>query len=322
MRHGRAKAARKTLKFYSRNSSGRIGGDGSDPPPYRVLCDGNFLAASVRHKIPLRDRITKILQQGGDTKKVELLVLRSALDELKGLADAHAGGQEAGEGEEGEAEAEAEAGAVFRAAWQFGLDECEIVERDAAVPRAEDEKAKGGGDAGKKGAAELGDPARDILRLVTGSSASGGGKSARREDVPPNPAGYLVGTQDEALAGVLRSMPLMPQLRLSRVVLLLEAPSAASRRYAAGLERRKERSGGGLMTDQEREMISTVRKQDRADARGAREREKKEEERSGGFERRKKRKAKGPNPLSCKKGKAADASGGGSSEKTRRRKRK
>uniref|UniRef100_A0A7S4IM16 UTP23 sensor motif region domain-containing protein n=1 Tax=Odontella aurita TaxID=265563 RepID=A0A7S4IM16_9STRA len=288
MRYGRAKAARKTLKFYSLNSSERIG------PPYRVLCDGNFLAASAKHKIPLRDRLTKNLQG----EKFELFVLRSALDELRDLAEAHEGREEAG--------------SMFQEARQFGLDECEIIERDAIPPPLDG----GGVDAAKDAMAELGDPGRDIVRLVSGSAD---------RKVPPNPGGYLVATQDEALSGMLRRMPLVPQLRLSRVVLLLEAPSAASRRFASGIERRKEMSGGGLMTAQEKELISTVRRRDRADKKETREKDQREEQRRRGTERRKK-KAKGPNPLSCKKRKAADASQAGSSDnadkKTRRRRKK
>ena len=43
MKHGRAKAARKTLKFFSLNANIK--------PPYNVILDGNFLAAAVKYKV-------------------------------------------------------------------------------------------------------------------------------------------------------------------------------------------------------------------------------------------------------------------------------
>lgn len=43
MRHGRAKAARKTLRFFQLHAGIK--------PPYNVLLDGTFLAAAVRQKV-------------------------------------------------------------------------------------------------------------------------------------------------------------------------------------------------------------------------------------------------------------------------------
>jgi len=54
MRHGRAKAARKTLQFFRRTQGYRA--------PYNVLVDGNFVAAFAKYKLPLRDRVERLLQ--------------------------------------------------------------------------------------------------------------------------------------------------------------------------------------------------------------------------------------------------------------------
>lgn len=104
MRHGRAKAARKTLKFYS--LAGKI------KAPYKVLLDANFIASCIRQKIPLHDRLNRLLQG----ERFGLLVTRAALRELDFLA--------------GACKEEAKVD-ILLTAKQFGLDECEILEDDA-----------------------------------------------------------------------------------------------------------------------------------------------------------------------------------------------
>eukprot|EP00560_Eucampia_antarctica_P002762 CAMPEP_0197833832 /NCGR_PEP_ID=MMETSP1437-20131217/20227_1 /TAXON_ID=49252 ORGANISM="Eucampia antarctica, Strain CCMP1452" /NCGR_SAMPLE_ID=MMETSP1437 /ASSEMBLY_ACC=CAM_ASM_001096 /LENGTH=271 /DNA_ID=CAMNT_0043438107 /DNA_START=39 /DNA_END=854 /DNA_ORIENTATION=+ len=102
MRHGRAKLARKTLKFFSLNFGIK--------PPYNVLMDGNFLVAVVKQKVPIHERIGKTLQN----EEFNFFVCRSALDELAMLS-------ESGGGSNVE---------LFTQARQFGLDECAIIESD------------------------------------------------------------------------------------------------------------------------------------------------------------------------------------------------
>jgi len=284
MRHGRAKATRRTLKFYSLNSNGTI------RTPYSVLCDGTFLAASVRQKVPLCDRISKILQG----EKFALYVCRSALDELKKLADAHGDG----DGDEGE-------GSVFRDARQFGLDECEIIE-EGEIPPTQGK--------GEEQEAELG-AGEGVVRLASTVAATRGGERT------PNSRGFIVGTQDEDLSDILRSLPLVPQMRLSRGVLFLESQSSASMRYAAGMERRKERSGGGSMSKGEAETVKAVREEDRVKRAEDRRIKAAAELRKSGMERRK-TKARGANPLSCKKRKAVEVKGPPAEKKKRRRKKK
>ena len=74
MRHGRAKAARKTLQFF-RLSVGIVA-------PYQVILDGTFLVAMLSQKVPLRDRLDRTLQHQAYT----LLVTRTSLRELETLS--------------------------------------------------------------------------------------------------------------------------------------------------------------------------------------------------------------------------------------------
>jgi len=285
MRHGRAKAARKTLQFYALNAGIQS--------PYKVILDGNFLVAAIRQKVPLYERLGKTLQKTDFT----FYVTRSALDELASLP-----------------------GDLFQQARQFGLNECEIIER-FAIPgkkKKENNKVDDKDDTeegeGESSSSSLGEPGDDIRHLVTEGN---------------NRRGYLIGTQDEALSGVLRGLPYVPQLRLSRGVLLLEAPSAASRRQATSQERSKMMSGGGLATKEEKEMVAAVREKDRA-VRKRKSEEARKAAAAGGagsndYDRRMKKKAKGPNPLSCRKsgkGSGGGDDGAGGEKKKRRRKGK
>lgn len=286
MRHGRAKAARKTLQFYALNAGIQS--------PYKVVLDGNFLVAAIRQKVPLFERLGKTLQKTDFT----FYVTRSALDELASLP-----------------------GDLFQQARQFGLDECEIIERNTIPGKKKQEKKKGAGDVdnddseeGKSSPSSLGEPGDDIRHLVTDGH---------------NRRGYLIGTQDEALSDALRGLPYVPQLRLSRGVLLLEAPSAASRRQATSQERSKMMSGGGLATKEEKEMVAAVREKDRAVRKRKAEDARKAAAAGGAgnndYDRRMKKKAKGPNPLSCRKSSSSKGSGGGdggAEKKKRRRKGK
>ena len=54
MRHGRAKAARRTLQFFQRTIGLKA--------PYHLLLDGTFVVAIVRYNLPLHDRLDRLLQ--------------------------------------------------------------------------------------------------------------------------------------------------------------------------------------------------------------------------------------------------------------------
>jgi len=221
-------------------------------------------------------------------------------------------------------------GPIFQEARQFGLDECIIIEREEIRPLVVDSNSQSinqghdskvgkhnseGNDAGEGVGGGGGSPAEDIQSLVTlpisssssntTSKRSKQSKEKHHEGNNHNPQGYIVATQDETLSDILRSIPNVPQMHLSRAVLMFESPSAATRRKANYRERGKQMTGGGMMTVEEREFIVKTKREERTKRREV------VSGQDGGVDGvRRKRKAKGPNPLSCKKKKGGDRKSG------------
>lgn len=79
MRHGRAKAARKTLQFFARTANIKA--------PFHVLLDGTFLVALFKYNFPLRERLDKVLQHAHFT----LYTTNSCLEELSKIKEAAKG---------------------------------------------------------------------------------------------------------------------------------------------------------------------------------------------------------------------------------------
>lgn len=294
MRHGRAKASRRTLQFYRLNAPHLRA-------PYRLLLDGTFLVSSVRNKVPLRERFAKTLQN----EEFVCYVARSTLDELEKLSRSTSRAKEAGGDGAGGDEHDGDNANVFARARRYGLDECEIIEGDR-IPQQSKTSDTGEGNTNRrrdsnnannkqirKAMKGFSDASRDIFNLAT----SGGN----------NRLAYFVATQDDALADALRCRPYVPLFRLGRAVLLLESPSSASRSYTGNVEQTKLKSAGGHMTAEERKIVDEVKRRERRKRKAESEEERKRLEKKGrdevggGFTVRRKKKAKGPNPLSCKK---------------------
>ena len=268
MRHGRAKASRRTLQFYRLNAPHL-------KSPYKILLDGTFLVASVRNKVPLWERFSKTLQQ----EEFTCYVTRSTLNELELLSQQSSQYKQSGNSDE-------RITAVFDQARQYGLDECEIIENCSELVNTNQKKLE------KKAFRDFSQASKDIFCLAT--------------DGGNNRLAYFVATQDDALSDALREMPYVPLFRLGRAVLLLESPSSASRQFTGNLEQNKLKSAGGLMTSEERKIVDKVNKRDKKKRREMmKEEELKSQKRSrkeigGCFNERKKKRANGPNPLSCK----------------------
>lgn len=286
MRHGRAKASRRTLQFYRLNAPHL-------KSVYKVLLDGTFLVAAIRNKVPLHDRFAKILQN----EDFKLYITRSTLVELETLSKKYASRAAAADAKE---ESETNSINFFARARQFGLDECEILEGevdsrvddnidDDYVAKRNSKKALVVGSCGSD---DFSGADKDILQL-----AIKGGNNSHA---------YFVATQDDALADALRAKPYVPIFRLGRAVLLLESPSSASRSASGTVEQGKLTSAGGTITAEERRLVNTVRKKEQLKKRETMKEEQKtlekrsREEHGGSFSMRKKQRAKGPNPLSCK----------------------
>lgn len=254
MRHGRAKAARKTLQFF-RLSVGITA-------PYQVILDGTFLVAMITQKVPLRDRLDRTLQH----QEYSLQVTRSSLLELDKLF-------------------QTSKKELFQQARQWGLDNSDKIIEDAEIPEHITNSTKD----------HLGLPGKEILALIQLK------------------AQYLVCSQDESLLDVLRSMGKTPVLRLSRGVLLLENPSKSSQSKATSQEKAKW-SVAGSVREHEKKLVDHVKQSQR---RG------REQAQNADVTRvRVKGKAKGPNPLSCKKKRPAVESFEGTGERAGKRARK
>ena len=269
MRLGRAKASRKTLKFYSINAG--------ITAPYKIILDGNFLAAIVKQKVQgvIFERLERLLS----THKFTVYTTRSALEELNALP-----------------------GEVFEQARQFGLDDCEIIERkDIGTSTTADAKQPADSDSDSNAKSN---PKQDIIQLVQNG----------------NPDKWLVATQDESLADKIRSMPNVPQMRLARAILILESPSSSSRRNALYEEKGKQSTGGGTMTNEEKELLDRLRDEK------MRKRQRSQTGNGSGYgarddeTQRKRHKAKGPNPLSCKKKKGESVAKTEGKKRNRRKK--
>ena len=253
MRHGRAKAARKTLQFF-RLSVGITA-------PYQVVLDGTFLVAMITQKVPLRDRLDRTLQH----QEYSLQVTRSSLKELEKLF-------------------QASNNELFQQARQWGLDNSDKIIEDADIPEQTTDTEKD----------FLGLAGREIQTLIKRTPQ------------------YLVCSQDESLLDVLRSMGTTPVLRLSRGVLLLENPSKSSQSRAISQERAKW-SVTGNIREHEKMLVDHVKQIHRRD---------REHTQNSVFKPvRLKGKAKGPNPLSCKKKRQAVKSSEGTGERAGKRAR-
>ena len=165
-------------------------------------------------------------------------------------------------------------------------------------------------DASAAKAAAAGTPA-DAIRALVGAR---------------NPGRYLVATQEEELRTHLRGVPGVPLFHLQRLVLILEGPSAASRRAGDRVE--SDKLGAGAADAEAIRLAQKLRLQERAEKRRS------DGAAAGTMAARKKPKAKGPNPLSCmkKRGREGKASppalasgvegGAGAAEQKKRRRRK
>ena len=174
---------------------------------------------------------------------------------------------------------------VFQQARQWGLDHADNILEEADFPQQSTNATND----------VLGGPGKEILALIQSEPK------------------YFVCSQDEALLDVLRSIGKTPLIRLSRGVLLLENPSKSSQNRASSQEKAKW-SVKGSVQDHEKKLVDVVKDSQR------RERRQAQRTQDEGMQYRSKGKAKGPNPLSCKKKRPVNANA--NSEPTRRTRRK
>jgi U3 small nucleolar RNA-associated protein 23 len=109
MRHGRSKAARRTLQFFHRTQGIH--------PTYQILLDGTFVVAVMKYNLPLMERLDRLLQHAA----VFLHMTRSAVEELQKLKE----------------HASAENKAILEQAHVWAKQHCRIL-TDADIPSRDD----------------------------------------------------------------------------------------------------------------------------------------------------------------------------------------
>ena len=248
MRHGRSKQARRTLQFFDRVAGIR--------PPYHLIVDGTFVIAMLKYKLPLQERLDKLLQHA----PFDFSVCASTMIELKAL------------------HAQSKDGAIFAEAIRWCQEYCKNLEGVASSQN----------DGGSSMNSSLSQAAADILRMTANANAneeanSNGDKTSLR---------YFCATQDEELLDQLRQKAI-PIIRLARgSVLLLEQPSKVATGTAKRHERKKLTT---VMSETEQKLVEMVKQQKRLEKNQA------STTATSTQRPRVKGKAKGPNPLSCKK---------------------
>lgn len=271
MRHGRAKAARKTLQYFSRTIGLK--------PPYFILMDGTFVAAMFQYNIsPFKERVDRVLQTTGAAGANKYCITQVAVDELQSVC------------QDLEAKKHAKATA-FQNSLRWIQTECIVLNhKEEGGEKAQDD------DSSDKKISKNTPAQEELLHHIQNN-----------EEKP-----YIVATQDESLLRNLRSMGKVPIVRLANnSVLLLEQPSKQSQMQFQGSEKRKWRHN---LPESEQALVKLVKEEKKIANRNSRVHSPPQQRGTS--------KAKGPNPLSCKRKERTDANKESVSKKRRNRAKK
>jgi hypothetical protein len=277
MRHGRAKAARKTLQYFQRTV-------GLQTRPYLpVMLDGCFLVALFQYRIP-PSRIERVLQIKSSTtfsetsdhsragssstsEGIKFFVTQEAVTELKRILE--------------KLEKQKHDKAMsFQEALKFVRQHCKVLKQQGVKETERDKTSENTGPCNEASSS----------RIITTTALSP--HDALLRHIHQDHRVYVVATQDEILLNQLRGLGTVPIMRLANnSVLLLEQPSKASQNQAVGDELSKwknslasaEKALVDVAVDHIKQSSATTSKV------------------TSPTKERKKRKAKGPNPLSCKR---------------------
>lgn len=260
MRHGRAKAARKTLQYFGRTIGLKS--------PYAILLDATFVAAIFQQKIlPLKPRLDRVLQTP-PTIHNKYCITKEAVDELRQIL----------EGLEKRKHTKAIA---FREALEWVSKECILLpSTTTAVPAEEN-------------------PDEAPTKKRKQSSLSTPAQEALLHNMEENETPYIVASQDEELLTILRQKGGVPIVRLANhTVLLLEQPSKQTQFQAKGSEQQKWRHN---LPEAEKALVDLAKKATKETIHGIDEGQPQQKQQQQQPIRPRIKKAKGPNPLSCKR---------------------
>ena len=344
MRHGRAKAARKTLQFFQRTYGYR--------PPYHILIDGTLVATALKFKIPLYERLETLLQQQPARDQHHSSVLlycpTAAVNELQQLqaqlvlASSHPTGGGTGRATTTEAKAELLADAerwlrqhatLLPSNDEQTYDDVSNVRvpssstQSSAVTTTTSSETEDLAEltSGVKSAAS-----RDLFRCLVAASATSSSSSSSSSSSHHHHRHrrYILATQDEELLNAARKWGRSPIVRLAAPpgnALLLERPSKAAQRHASKDEYRKwgsSISGGDATLLENKDDDKSVKDAPRSgDLSRSHQRPPAPGGASGPSRLRRKTKAKGPNPLSCRRRQNTQSSSSSSSSPQRPTKR-
>lgn len=247
--------------------------------------------AFVLHKLPLQERLERLLQvnQGGHegNKKLVFITTESVVKEMAAL-------MEKSKNEEKKAALQEAHDWIVQNCTKRIRDVPEIPLEEWASEQKKDEEAK-------NALTDLSPAGRDLLSVLMNCNGilESSSSSDNHERIGP---AVLLATQDESLLHLGRQSGKVPVIRLARgSVLLLEQPSHVAQQAEQQAERNKWMVHGSL-PEQEKILVDLVKQKERQEST-------KSAGAASGFpphgpDRRRKRKAKGPNPLSCKRKKS------------------
>lgn len=284
MRHGRAKAARKTLLYFKRTV-------GLQTRPFLpVLLDGCFLVALFQHKIPT-SRIERVLQvkssfatSTGETELslassdgIKYFVTQEAVSELETIKDTL------------EKRKTIDKVTAFQDTLSFVKSQCTILKQQQATTNNSEKRFS---KKRKRGLESHMSPT-EVDKDTSTASTVLSSQEALLNHISSDTRVYVVASQDERILDTLRAMGTVPIVRLANnSVLLLEQPSKSSQSKAMGEERSKWKN---TLPSVEKALVEVAKEQIKSTKLVTNSKT------HVTPRMRKKRKAKGPNPLSCKR---------------------
>lgn len=233
--------------------------------PYHVILDGNFIVAFIKYRLPLKDRLNTTLLK----TPVVVYVTQSTVDELKRLYTS------------------TKNPIINETLEWIRQNQCQILEENGDTHNNEQGKVSS-------------TPAQDIYDHLCGVNEGRHNESDRKRP-------YILCSQDEELLDRARQLGTCPVLRLVRnSVLILEQPSKSATVQAQRVERSKLSawSKAEEAFTGKPKAASKIAAQEQALAEEILQKERNLKSEAGSTpiqHQRRKRKAKGPNPLSCKK---------------------
>ena len=304
MRHGRAKAARKTLQYFKRLTG--------STPPYKILLDATIVATLfTQHVLPIQERVDKVLQtfvvgSYNHNTRNTYCITKSAVEELEMIY------QSLNQNHKGSSKAEA-----FEQAIQWIKKECKILE--VCNEKEEDEEYKEDDDSDSSDSSDVDDDDNHDNKKRQKRKTKKRGRRRQQQELTkaqkdmiflctnPNaeqhdPRPFVIGSQDELVLDLIRRKGMNPVVRLAnQSVLLLENPSKSSQIQTTRQEKQKWKSS--CLASSEKQLVDYMFQKEKkgggsgtgtAAGPASSSTQQSQQQRTKG-------KAKGPNPLSCKK---------------------